>query len=258
MFGELARQVNAPLSIIGTALQDLARSSRSSIAGRAKAFWGKSTALEEKVPGLVEDLFKQLRKLELTYDKMMFYGDPEAAQRWRPTKVYVQRFIDDLIGDLPAIERENIKIVNDSAVKYLDLDVQQMSFVIETILAYLLRSCPNGQKVECSVADAPGRVRFSLSGPFSAPVPPSGEAAGGQATKVTWPLDFEIAKKTMHRFVKNHRGVMHEAEIRNGHVFFLIDLPKPEESTLTFPGNRNRHAQEPYDPRSHPRQRTGS
>jgi PAS domain S-box-containing protein len=247
MFGELARQVNAPLSIIGTALRDLARSSHS-----------KPAALPEKISLLVEDLFKQLKKLELTYDKMMFYGDPEITLQWRPTRVYLQHFIDDLIGDLPAIEREDIKIVNESSVKYLDLDVQQITFVMETILACLLRSSAKGQQVEFAVTNAAGGgVRFSLSGLFPAAAMSSEQAAGGRALKFKWPIDLEIAAKTMHRFVTNHRGVMHEAEIRNSHVFFLIDLPQPEESLLTFPNDRNRHAQEAFDPSSDRRQRTG-
>jgi PAS domain S-box-containing protein len=208
MYAELSRQINTPLSIIGSTLRLLAQR------GHTKIQPGK----------LAADLFKQFRRIELTYDKLLLYSDPELTLQWQPMTIRLSQFVSDAISNLPALYAERITPQCESSVTYVDIDPHQLSFVLETIIAYLLRFLPPAQQIKFLVTDVPAGLCFSLSGPF--PEEANEEQVPSQHKRTfSWALDDFVANKTISRFIENHKGSMNAPDIQQNRITFRFVIP---------------------------------
>ena len=212
MFAELSRQINTPLSLISTGLREIAR----------------RTPVESGFTTVLEGLFKQLKKVELTYDKLLFYGSPELVSQIQTTTVYFKQFLCDVLRELPVKESEKVDIDYRSAIRYVEIDPAQFSFVLETLLSYLLQFAPPERNLKLTVNDAGNSLHVTVSGPY-----PErgrlGQFASEEERRLSQAFeDFAVARRTLERIILNHQGTLHGPVITRSRISFSFDIPRPE------------------------------
>jgi PAS domain S-box-containing protein len=225
LYAELSRQMNTPLSIVGTSLRTLEELARRGFWQRAAALFGKATSLEKTLPGTVHQILRQLRKIELTYDKLLFFGDPEQARHFQLSTVFLPQFVFDVIRDLPTLESEKVKVIFKSSAQYMELDSQQIGFVLQTLVGYLLRFSPGSQGIEMEIFDIQGEVHITLSGPY---LQRAQKRMLGSADRLfAKSLDnFVTARKTLNQFMTNHGGLLEDPVTEKNRIMFHLKLPR--------------------------------
>jgi PAS domain S-box-containing protein len=143
-FLELAEQVRIPLSL-ATSLLNRAQ---------AKIADGAGSSYLDKA-------LRQLAKLQVTFDRLAL---------WRPdldadnVRINLHKLAEEALGDLPEPERSKIR----TAIRPDDLsacgDPYQLKNAIQSVLAYLLRFCPEEAGVEMAAEQENGRVAIQIRG----------------------------------------------------------------------------------------------
>jgi PAS domain S-box-containing protein len=181
LFQEVALQTHAPLAFIDT--------------------WVRHAASHGPETDLYPKILTQLKKLEITYDRLALSLDCKAIlDATRIQKVDVGVEIKRVLYDLPKEERDLIDICGITELPYISADPLQISFMFSSILSYLSRLC--GGRHNC--------VRISLqSGPaiqvvFHAAVTssPSGSDADPQLERARFEL--ALGEPTIREFAEKN------------------------------------------------------
>jgi PAS domain S-box-containing protein len=143
-FLEMAEQVRIPLSL-ATSL--LSRALAKSADGVGSSYLDKA--------------LRQLAKLQVTFDRLAL---------WRPdldadnVRINLHKLAEEALGDLPEPDRSKIR----TAIRPDDLsacgDHYQLKNAIQSVLAYLLRFCPEEAGVEMTAEQEGGRVAIRIRG----------------------------------------------------------------------------------------------
>lgn len=143
-FLELAEQVRIPLSLA------------TSLLNRALAKIADSAGAS-----YLDKALRQLAKLQITFDRLAL---------WRPdldadnVRINLQKLAEEALADLPEPERSKIR----TAIRPSDLsaygDPYQLKNAIQSVLAYLLRFCPEQAGVDLTAAQENGRVAIKICG----------------------------------------------------------------------------------------------
>ena len=152
LFQEVALQTHTPLALVET--------------------WIRRRAREDPGGDLYVKILAQLKKLEITYDRLalsMDGGTVFQASEPQPLDVGVE--LKRTKEELPESEQRVIHYQDPGELPYVQADPGQISFVFSTILSYLTRLCDgeeNGVEVGVVQIGQTLRVRFSAN----APLPP--------------------------------------------------------------------------------------
>jgi PAS domain S-box-containing protein len=122
LFQEVALQTHTPLAMVETWVRRAAES-------------GKDTDLYTKI-------LAQLKKLEITYDRLALSVDCGAvieATRLQPLDVGVE--LKRAKEELPELEQRIIRYDDPGELPYIPADSGQIGFMFSTILSYLVRLC---------------------------------------------------------------------------------------------------------------------
>jgi len=178
-FLEMAEQVRIPLSLA------------TSLLSRAMAKIADGTG-----SSYLDKALRQLAKLQITFDRLAL---------WRPdldadnVRINLHNLAEEALGDLPEPERSKIR----TAIRPSDLSVcgdpYQLKNAIQSVLAYLLRFCPEQAGVEITAEQEDGHVAIRIRGP----VPDSSSAQAASAG----PLEsIALGESVVRRVVEKMHG----------------------------------------------------
>jgi PAS domain-containing protein len=178
-FLEMAEQVRIPLSLATSLLKQ----------AQAKIVDGAGSSYLDKA-------LRQLAKLQITFNRLAL---------WRPdldadnVRINLPKLAEEALGDLPDPERGKIR----TAIRPDDLsacgDPYQLKNAIQSILAYLLRFCPEEPGVEMTAEEENGRVAIRIRGS----VPDSSSAQAASAG----PLEtIALGESVVQRIVERMHG----------------------------------------------------
>jgi PAS domain-containing protein len=175
-FLEMAEQVRIPLSLA------------TSLLSRAVAKIADGTG-----SSYLDKALRQLAKLQITFDRLAL---------WRPdldadnVRISLHKLAEEALGDLPEPERSKIR----TAIRPSDLSVcgdpYQLKNAIQSVLAYLLRFCPEQAGVEITAEQEDGHVAIRIRGP----VPDSSSAQAASAGPLeTIALGSSVVRRVVER-----------------------------------------------------------
>ena len=176
---------------------------------------------------------KQLRKLTLTYDRLVLYDKKGGSVPFQPLLVDMSEILELLPEEFPESEWQKVEVKVEQELPLLRADIFQLTFCIETIISYLLRAaCEEGQ-VTINVSSHDGRIIVKMVGI----VPQLPEAAIDIGTHASAHLtetisDMALGDDVIRAFVKNHQGAIY-SRARQGDVCeYTIELKAAEERSL--------------------------
>jgi signal transduction histidine kinase len=147
IYHELAVQTKTPLSLALGWLDRL-----------------KEQLSEPSLQNMVETSLRQLKKLELTYNRITMYAEGKTHMQFNPTLLDLAEVIDAVRRDLPTSEQALITWPQTGVVTYIQGDLFQLRFCLETILSYLLRFTPKEDHIDLSIKVFDGQVVMTITG----------------------------------------------------------------------------------------------
>ena len=199
LYQEIAIQMKTPLSLAFAWLKGLIR---------------KDPQSKEAMD--LEKVIKQLRKVDLTFDRLSLY-DYDEEKSWFPVhelELGLEEVLLNVRDDLP--EGDWQRIVKPSRpLPTLRGDLFQLTFCVETILAHLLQVIPEDDKVEIRVESDGERIVMEFSG-----VCP--EIQDSQLNRAL--AAIATGENLIDRFMKNHDGEYQKRKDGN-RMFFCLNLP---------------------------------
>lgn len=176
---------------------------------------------------------KQLRKLTLTYDRLVLYDKIGGFVPFQPLLIDISEILELLPGEFPESEWQKVVVNVEQEIPLLRADIFQLTFCIETIISYLLRTaCEDGQ-VTINVSHHDGRIIVKLVGIL----PELPEAAVDIGTQASAHLtetisDMALGDNVIRAFVKNHQGAIYSRENKGDVSEYTIELKAAEERSL--------------------------
>jgi PAS domain S-box-containing protein len=152
LFQEVALQTHTPLALIET--------------------WVQRAAREDRENDLYGKILSQLKKLEITYDRLAISteeGTVFESSRRLPLDIGVE--LKRIREEFPESEQRVIHYEDPGDLPYTEADPGQITFIFSTILSYLTRLCggeQDGVNVSISRSARTLRVHFKAN----APLPP--------------------------------------------------------------------------------------
>jgi PAS domain S-box-containing protein len=206
MFREITTQTRTPLSLLFTWLR----------------------RLRERIPGeaeLLEKTISQLRKIELTYDRLVLYDAKDGVIRYKQLRLDLPSVIHTAVRELPRADRDKIKVHAPEYLPHLHGDLFQLVFIFQTILAYLLRFVPVDKKIRINVSDAESILQIRIAGFIPRLRSQVFDADIGDVLEERAHLDLGLGETTIRRFVKSHNGGYERKMTGKEKIEFLITLP---------------------------------
>ncbi len=202
---EIMAQTRTPLSVAATLLNRATRSI-SDEAGRL----------------LVEQAIHQISRAEVAYDRITLCGDSEAEQK--RASLPLDRLIQKSLNDLGVKVSREVDLAIDDGLPRVHGDAYEITFVIESILSYLLRNKPLDERIRVHAGPADGSIELTLA------------AETGQAVEAE-PLDswqeseqqvraeVALGETAIKRFiVEHHKGRYERSKSASGEENFTIQL----------------------------------
>lgn len=129
----------------------------------------------EDTSDLADKAFRQLSRVELTYDRVFAaYGSDEMPNEQK-TKIDVNRVIEYILAELPKGERAMVKLASADEPLWVTAASYRLLFALESMLAYLVRLRASAAPITIEVSAAARKyVDVVLTGPVLA-AQPNGE-----------------------------------------------------------------------------------
>jgi PAS domain S-box-containing protein len=143
MYQEIAVQTQAPLSLACSWIQRL-----------------QKTIQERESVDTLDKTIKQLRKIEMTYNRLIQYE----KLPFNPILIDIREIIDHILNAFPESDAGRIVKHVDEDIPYLKGDLFQLNFCFETIFSYLLRYLPPEEKIRLKVSKRKDRVMTQITG----------------------------------------------------------------------------------------------
>ncbi len=208
IYHELAVQTKTPLSLALGWLDRL-----------------KRRLTEPSLQDQVDASLRQLKKLELTYNRIAMYADGMTHMPFNPTLLDLTEVINDVRYVLPISEQDLITWPQIKGDTYIEGDLFQLRFCLETIFSYLLRFTPAEERIELSTKVGDGQVQVTITGrlPRSTPAGGTEKTQTLQAAQVV--ADLAFGEPLIHQIIIRHGGHFSMLSRKTDSVVFHIDLP---------------------------------
>ncbi|MGA2403794.1 MAG: PAS domain S-box protein, partial [Syntrophobacteraceae bacterium] len=208
MFYEIAMQTQTPLSLVFSWLN---------------GFREELTTKESREN--LDSTIRQLRKLELTFDRMALYDKDKSAVQYNEMRFDIQEVIRGVWDDFPKAELNKIETQLEEGLPYVRGDLFQLTFCIETILAYLLRFVPEDRKITLSMSRSEHGIGIAISGFSHDPSSVVGEDNTLRRLVSRSRTEMALGEKTIRSFIDNHKGKFDVVQVDSESVTFRIELP---------------------------------
>jgi PAS domain S-box-containing protein len=199
LFQEVALQTHTPLSMVET--------------------WVRRAAESDSSTDLYTKILTQLRKLEITYDRLALSVDCGAvieATRLQPIDLGVE--LKRAKEELPEMEQRIISYDDPGELPYIPADPGQISFMFSTILSYLVRLCAGDENC---IRISAGRTGNAISVAFSSSAPLPLETGGRDSELCRARFELALGEPTIRRFAENNQAIYERTSDTSGLVIRL-------------------------------------
>jgi PAS domain S-box-containing protein len=209
MYNEIATQIKTPLSLAFAWLARL-----------------QEDVHRRDAAELVDKTVKQLNKVDLSYDRLLFYERHKSIDPVEKTVFELPALLDQIKGSFPDSEAARVEVSSRGDAPLVRADLFQIWFAIESVLAYLLRFVPEGGKVGVSISARDGRAEIAIRG--YAPRVTGGEIK--EYAKTRWAIhaitEMALGEGVLRRFIeKNHQGHFRKRQVDEDLMEYVIELP---------------------------------
>jgi K+-sensing histidine kinase KdpD len=215
MFQEVAVQTRPSLSLVFSWLRRL-----------------KEKSTDPGAAETMEKVLKQLRKVELTYDRLMLGGQEKRISSSEKMLLDPSEILERIRSELPEVELARIEWMVAPDVPLLRGDPFQLCFCLESILSYLMRFLPEEEKIHLRVDEEENQVVLRVEGFFPRrPSEAEGKETGADFLSRTR-MDMALGENIIRAFVDNHDGRYHDPVQKGKKLAFRIDLPAEGKRSL--------------------------
>ncbi|MGD1876302.1 MAG: PAS domain-containing protein [Kiloniellaceae bacterium] len=202
---EIIAQTRTPLSVAATLLNRAKRSIQDD-AGRL----------------LVEQALHQISRAEVAHDRVTLCGDSEAEQK--KASLPLDRLIKKSLNDLGVKVTREVDLSIDGSLPRIRGDAYELTFVIESILSYLLRNKPLDERIKVHASPAEGSIELTLAaetGQTSEEAPLDSWEESEQQVRA----EVALGESAIKRFiVEHHKGRYERRKAASGEENFTIQL----------------------------------
>ena len=154
----------------------------------------------------LDKCLRQLKKLEITYNRLALYAAEQEALPFNPTLFEIAEVIEAVKTDLPTGELSRIKWRHPKGQGLIQGDIFQLRFCLETILAYLLRFTTSGYKIDFDVSRIRNDCVTQITGWAPGFENPMGDAARLIEQDARAEADMALGQRLVERIVARHNG----------------------------------------------------
>ena len=169
---------------------------------------------------------KQLRKVDLSVDRLLFYERHEPLFPSEKVLFDIPPLLEHLKQAMPASEAAKVQVTAAPGIPPVRGNLYQISFCIESLLAFFLRFVPEEGEVKVSVSAHGADVEIAIAG-YAPQI--TGGAVKDYAEEV-WAIraitELAVGEEMMKSFIeKNHDGTFRKEAQEGGRVEYVITLP---------------------------------
>lgn len=207
IYQEIALQTRPPLSLISS--------------------WLRRLQKRNPDPDAVETadkVLRQLRKVELTYDRLVLAG---VEQTVKPQKLLLDpvEVVERVRENLPNFEREKIHWTIQSDLSPLWGDVYQLGYCLESILAYLMYFIPEDDAIQLELKQENELIALWIEGYVPTLDEIGSNSLNDAALLSRAEMDIALAERSIRNFIEKHDGRYHNPVRKGRRVMFHVDLP---------------------------------
>lgn len=160
---------------------------------------------EPSLQDMVDTSVRQLKKLELTYNRIAMYAEGRNHMPFNPTLLDLAEVIDAIRSSLPTSEQESIDWPRTDSDTHIHGDLFQLHFSLETILSYLLRFTPEENHIDMNIEVGDGQVVLTITGWLPRSTPSGAEMAHSlQAAQTV--ADLAFGEHLIHQIIVTRHG----------------------------------------------------
>ena len=179
----------------------------------------------------VGKIIQELRKVELTYDRLALYEQNEGSLPTDRVLLNVSEITNRTLDSLPEHERTKIRFTKEGDLPWVRGDFYQLTFCLRTILSYLLRFVPEKGQIAFTVNREDELIVISISGI----VPELSDS--GLPREDAEPLhrvraDIALGEDVLRSFIHANDGVYSPPQRHGQRLDFRIALPALAKETL--------------------------
>jgi PAS domain-containing protein len=202
MYNDLAMQIKTPLALVFTWLRRLEQSD------------------DEELKGTVRKMLQQLRKVDLTFDRLMFYERQRTFMPYNEVLIDLSQLIRKILDGMPDSESRNVRFSKMQPTLLLRGDIGQLSFCIETILSYLLRFASKDDTVGIKQGMEEGLLLTEFSG--RAPFIGTSDVQSYEQTGVIARtlVEMQLGEGALHAIAEQNHGELLTA--RDGNIQRIV------------------------------------
>lgn len=187
-------------------------------------------AVEER--DALDKVIRQLRKLEITYDRLALYADDQSAMPFNPCLLDITEVLEDVRNDLPASDADKVNWQYSKGDLFVNGDLFQLRFCVETVLAYLLRFVPEENQITLKTFRKGAELVTAISGWHPPKHRVNVEIEREKQTDLAKALvDMAFGEKVIKKFIANHNGFYLPPEQVGDTIRFELNLPLAEEES---------------------------
>jgi PAS domain S-box-containing protein len=215
LYSEIAFQTKTPLTLVFSWLNKLKRK----IVGK-------------EVHDTIDKIFRQLSKVELTYDRLALYDKDKTEEPdfpYNQMMVSIKEIWQHICQSFPHGELERVHFdCKDENISFFG-DLFQIIFCFETILSYLMRSIPGEEKILVKGSIKDRRLQIRIKGDMPKIVNDQNFTDISYASGKTL-IDLALGESIIRQFIGNSGGVYYKPEINKEKIEFNFNFPLAEEN----------------------------
>jgi signal transduction histidine kinase len=211
MYREIAVQTKTPLSLAYSWIQRLERQARKSQSDTAVT---------------LHKTLAQLRKVDMTYERLALYSQEAAATTCNELLLnagdFLKRTIDEFPDGLLSVEGV------DGENFYIRGDPYEIDFAVESMISYLQRFLPAGERIFVRLKPAGERVLIEIQGPL----PPKPRWGDGERSDDAVPEavcraihEMSLGAEIIGKLMQQHGGEFRQEALPGNRVRFQLGFP---------------------------------
>lgn len=211
IYHEIAIQTKTPISLIG---------------GWAKRIkkYDTISVLKESV----DKILRQLKKLEVTYDRLALYSADRNTLLPTITFLDIAEVIEAIKNDLPISDLDLIKWKYGKGQCFLNGDMFQLKFCFETILLHLLRYVPQDDLISVNINADGDKISVNITGWYPQKIKMSAQTPEEKNDVAKGIADMALGEKLVGRFIRSHGGTYIRPDQTDEKITFRFELPRLE------------------------------
>lgn len=211
IYHEIAIQTKTPISLISGWIKRM-----------------KKYATINIVKESVDKILRQLKKLEITYDRLALYSSDSDSLLPRKTLLNISEVVEVIKNDLPISDLDLIKWEYDKRKCFLNGDMFQLKFCFETILLHLLRYVHQDDFIFVIINAAGDKILVSITGWYPQTLKPSEQKPDEKNDVARAIADIALGEKLIGRFISGHGGTYQQPDQTDDKITFRFALPRLE------------------------------